>query len=528
MVEREDSEYYLLLKALEEEIRIFIKEELSIENPQWWEQLIPDDVKENAEKRKERDERRKDWDYEEQPLISYIDFPDYEKIIIKKDNWENIFQHVFRDKNSISVKLKEIEPIRNAISHTRNLDSLEIRNIKFYSEEILRGISHYRENKSRLTPKLISLKLRSPKPKMDGFITVSSDRIVYPLDSVIHVRANLRHIIENENIIYEIFNLKEELLLSQTLDPTTCNVSELTKGNIFQVDFKMNGDKWMIGNDYIVKGTYGASYAKNIFTVEQRIPVIQTDQSVYSIHNDLILTIIDPDADKDNQIPEFIGDRNDSKLTIECPYGKIDGYRLKETGNSTAIFQGIIRILGIRGDGSVIKWNIDGEIIDKIQGTGIDDGFIGGKLGDEITITYENDSGVVTTRFFISNYGAIVEIDKRTYRPNDKIYLTVIAPDFNFDYDLPDEIGQEPESMIRIRTGIDELSNYKLVETGNDTGIFTGELQLVDSLEKSSNRYQSKFGPNDGCIACKKDDFIEITFEPFKDKTVIGKASIKP
>ena len=366
------------------------------------------------------------------------------------------------------------------------------------------------------------------KPVMDGSITVSSDRTIYPLDSIIHVRAQLDYVIKNENIIYEIFNSKGELLLSRTLDPLTCDGSKLTIDNIFQADFKMNGDKWMIGNQYTVRGTYGISYAEDSFTIDQRTPVIQTDKTVYSIHSNLILTVIDPDADKDNQIPEFVGDRNDSKLTIECPYGKIDGYRLKETGNSTGIFQGIIRILGISKDGNVIKWNRDGKIIDKIQGTGIDDGFIGGKRDDIITITYENGNRVVATSFFVSNYDAIVEMDKIVYRPNDKVRITVVASNFSFNFDSKNEIDQESKNMIRIRTSIDELSNYKLVETGIDTGVFTGELQLVDSLEKSSNRYQSKFGPNDGCIACKNKDIIEIIFVPFKNKLIIGDASIKP
>ena len=34
---------------------------------------------------------------------------------------------------------------------------------------------------------------------------------------------------------------------------------------------------------------------------------------------DMILTVIDPDADKDNQKPEYVGDREDSKLIIESP-----------------------------------------------------------------------------------------------------------------------------------------------------------------------------------------------------------------
>jgi len=357
-------------------------------------------------------------------------------------------------------------------------------------------------------------------------ISTSSDRTVYPLDSTMHMRANIGAVIQGEKITFEVFNSKRKLLLSQKIDPETYDHPGLKGTNIFEVSFKMEGDEWKVGEEYIVRATHSSSYSEDSFLVDQRIPIVQSDKSVYMINSDMILTVIDPDADKDNQVPEYVGDREDSKLIIESPYGKIDGYKLRETGDSTGIFQGIIGILGIRKDGSVIKQKIDGKIIDKIQGTGIDDGFIGGPPGQEITITYKNNTSTAKLSVFVSNFGVAIEMDQKVYRPDDKVYLTVVAPDFNFDSESIDEIGQKPEGIIRIRTGKDELLNYKLVETGPDTGIFTGELQLTKSQEKSS-KSQTKFSPNDGHIACNNDDFIEVIFNVFGDEEIVGRAMIK-
>lgn len=360
-----------------------------------------------------------------------------------------------------------------------------------------------------------------------GSMTVSSDRTVYPLDSIIHVRANIPSIIEGEKILFEVFNSKRKLLLSQRINPTKTEYPDLAEANLFQVCFKMEGNEWKVGEAYIVRATHGSSYSEDSFLIDQRNSVIQSDKSVYMINSDMILTVIDPDADKDNQVAEYVGDTEDSKLIIESKYGKIEGYKLRETGDSTGIFQGIIGILGVRKDGTVIPRSIDGKIIDKIQGTGIDNGFIGGAPGEEIIISYKNKSNVEHLSIFVSNFGAVVEMDQKIYCPNDKVYLTVVAPDFNFDSETVDEIGQKPESTIIIRTSKDELTNYKLVETGIDSGIFTGEVQLTESNDESLRKPRRNIGPIDGLIRCSKDDFIEVIFNPFENESVTGRALIK-
>ena len=357
-------------------------------------------------------------------------------------------------------------------------------------------------------------------------ISVSSDRTIYPLNSTMHMRARIGSIIKGGKIIFKIFNSKRKLLLSHTVDPEKSDYSEMAKENIFQACFQMEGDQWKEGEKYIVRATYSDSYSEDGFAIDKRTPVIQSDKSVYMIGSDVILTVIDPDADKDNDVAEFVGDRDDSKVTIESKYGKIDGYRLKETGDSTGIFQGVIGILGIRKNGSVIPQNFDGKVIDKIQGIGTDDGFIGGALSDKITITYKNSSNIVSIPIYISDFGATIEMDQKIYAPTDKVYLTVVAPDFSFDSKKIDVIGQDLQDIIHIRTSVDKLNGYKLVETGPDTGIFTGELQLIPIKDGSSKQSKST-GPTDGVINCNNEDFIEISFTSFEQETVVSRSTIK-
>ena len=372
-----------------------------------------------------------------------------------------------------------------------------------------------------------SKKIHLERSVKDIAITVSTDRTVYPLNSVIHVYANPKHVIKEKKIIFELFNSKEKLLLSKAIDPENYEDSELARENMFQARFEMKGEEWKTGETYSARATHDSSYNEYKFAVDQRMPVIQSDKSVYMVGDDMILTVIDPDADKDSEKVEFVGDREDSKIIVESKYGKIDGYRLRETGKSEGIFQGIIGILRILRDGTVIPQKIGDKTIDKIQGTGInDDGFIGGMPDDEITISYKNSTGTASLAVFMSDFGCAVIMDKKIYHPTDKVCLTVVAPDFNLDFEKNDEIGQSPHSTIRIQTGVDRLENYKLVETGPDTGTFVGELQLVPIDEKSSESFKLR-GPYDGSLGCNKKDVIEVVFTWWKDESTTAKAIIR-
>lgn len=438
------------------------------------------------------------------------------------------------DSNEISPMYFDvgiIQQIKTASSLCKNKLDVSKRDARVLSDlRILSKLVETIIEKLEITTEHVEEKIKEKlksEPEMEYAISVSSDRTVYPLDSTMHMRANIGdYFIEGEKILFEVFNSTGKLLLSKIVDPKNNNYPELAEAGIVQADFKMEGKEWKVGSMYVVKATYGSSWAEDSFLIDKRMPVVQSDKSVYTINGDMILTVIDPDADKDNQVAEFAGDREDSKVIIESKWGKIDGYRLRETGDSTGIFQGIIGVLGVRKDGTILPRNIDGKIIDKIQGTGIEDGFIAGELGEEITISYTNKTGTAYLTIYVANFGAVVEMDQKIYTPNDKVYLTIVAPDFNFDSEIVNEIGQSPESIIRIRTSKDKLKNYKLVETGVDTGIFTGEVQLTEDAE-IAKKHRENLGPNDGILYCDKEDFIEVAFSPFGNEEIVGRAMIK-
>lgn len=117
-------------------------------------------------------------------------------------------------------------------------------------------------------------------------------------------------------------------------------------------------------------------------------------------------------------------------------------------------------------------------------------------------------------------YGATIELDQKVYTWTDKVYITVVAPDYNLDSDLIDKIGDNPDSRIIIETSKGKLDLYKLVETGTDTGIFTGEVVLTGFKRQDASEYEKEFvlektegsGPTNGQIASSNDDSITVSF----------------
>ena len=141
--------------------------------------------------------------------------------------------------------------------------------------------------------------------------------------------------------------------------------------------------------------------------------------------------------------------------------------------------------------------------------------------------------------------------DKATYTWTDKIFITIVAPDFNFDTHSIDEIGNDSFNPIKISTRGHTLDQYKLVETGPSTGIFTGEIILTgfchdadgntDTGTQSRNSSECSVGddtnprtepsqnggPTNGFLETDNDDGITISFEYTENETVLGSAPIR-
>jgi len=231
---------------------------------------------------------------------------------------------------------------------------------------------------------------------------------------------------------------------------------------------------------------------------------------------------------------ESVGNKPDSKLIISSSKGKISNYKLVETGNSTGIFQGIIGLVGVFKNGKIKSYKLGNRTITKTQGKGHDNGFLRAGRGDELLFSYRSKSGTANLTAFVTDFGATIELDQKKYTWTDKVFITVLAPDFNFNSKRIDTIGNSTENKITISSSKGKIKNYKLVETGTDTGIFTGEITLtgfqnshIPNFPKNKRFGKTKGdGPSNGLLATSNDDFIEVALNYFGEEIIIGRALI--
>jgi hypothetical protein len=128
-----EKEPHFILDDLESALRKCIKSNLEKISENWWVERVPPDIIERTEEKRNKDELKRE-------LIEYLDFADYVKIILRRDNWRDAFQKIFKDQEAILVKLRELEPIRNAVRHDRELTTEQREKLKMYSQDILRKI----------------------------------------------------------------------------------------------------------------------------------------------------------------------------------------------------------------------------------------------------------------------------------------------------------------------------------------------------------------------------------------------------
>jgi len=281
-------------------------------------------------------------------------------------------------------------------------------------------------------------------------------------------------------------------------------------------------------------------------TFDLRNGALQSDKSVYIIGSDMILTLIEPDFDLDNDMAEVydldliewdsdaatctMGDRLTNGGCETTDSFDPEPSDLRETGDSTGIFQSVIEIPSTldtdrlqRGEEIVLEYTDWGP-------SGAD--FVGDEDED------------VNLTIFTSNFGATVELDQKVYTWTDKVYITIVAPDHNYDSNLVDTIGDTANDAVKVATRGHDINQYHLVETGTDTGIFTGEVILIgfthdaDGLSSTgTNGNDGPFGPGsdsaddtgptNGFLQADDDDGLTVSFEFSADETVVGSALIR-
>ena len=141
----------------------------------------------------------------------------------------------------------------------------------------------------------------------------------------------------------------------------------------------------------------------------------------------------------------------------------------------------------------------------------------------------------------------MITFDKITYTWTDKVYITILAPEYNLDSDTIDEIGNTVQNPIRIFTGNHTLDQYKLVETGPNTDVFAGYIILTgfehdadgdnyphDEYDYSPNPRTGDgngatigLGPTNGFLENTGDDTITVSFKFSEDETIVKSTLIR-
>ena len=306
---------------------------------------------------------------------------------------------------------------------------------------------------------------------------------------------------------------------SETNTDTDDDKGCILQGDILQVEYNDPTDASGQSNTVTDSATF-----------DLRNGVLQSDKSVYIIGSDMILTLIEPDFDLDSSQNETYDldlikwSSSAATVTMGDADGEIGAFdpeplSFRETGPSTGIFQVVVEIPQIL-DGSSLQ---RGEEID-LEYTDW------GPSGSDYVGDQDED---IRLTVFTSNFGATIDLDQKVYSWTDKVYITVVAPDHNFDNNLIDEIGESDEDPLRVATKGYDLDNYRLVETGFDTGIFTGEVILTGFAHDPTGDGNEVVprttgnGPTDGYLQTPSDGGISVSYEFSEDETVFTSSIIR-
>ena len=280
----------------------------------------------------------------------------------------------------------------------------------------------------------------------------------------------------------------------------------------------------------------GNSYtATDSSTLDMRTGSLLSDKSVYVIGSDAIITLVEPDFNFDGDsiesyslgLVEWDSDAGTVNLNNGCPSACIfdpEPSKFRETGGDTGIFQTVIEI-----PTKISTTNLD-------RGEKIDLEYVDyGPSGEANAADSTED---IELNIYTSNFGATIELDSKVYTWTDRVFVTIVAPDWNTDSALIDEIGGSTDKSLTAQTRDNKLTAYKLVENGPDTGIFTGEITLIgfahdadgdgDTTEGPTQTFaEGAAGPTDGYLGATESDGVTVSFEYTEDATVVSSSLIR-
>ncbi len=137
--------------------------------------------------------------------------------------------------------------------------------------------------------------------------------------------------------------------------------------------------------------------------------------------------------------------------------------------------------------------------------------------------------------------GTPIQFNKQVFSWTDRVNITIYAPELDSDPNLIDTIGETQNNKLTVCT-TGHCIPYKLSETGADTGIFSGYVDLTgDPSQKGSEGIDGNgenptgimstcnpiCGPTGGMLPATGSDGISVSFEYNQDQTITGSALIR-
>ena len=116
--------HWQILNELEQRLRQVVERRLkNLSGSNWGKQRVPQTVRERWLVRQQEDRTDGRPVYAD---IQYADFMDLAHVITRRDNWREVFQSIFVDRNDIAVSLRRLHPVRKALAHSRPLGRADV------------------------------------------------------------------------------------------------------------------------------------------------------------------------------------------------------------------------------------------------------------------------------------------------------------------------------------------------------------------------------------------------------------------
>ena len=278
-------------------------------------------------------------------------------------------------------------------------------------------------------------------------------------------------------------------------------------------------------------------------TFDLRTGTLSVDKDVYVMGSDMVITVTDPDLNLDSttcesyamSLIEWDSAADSSELLAASTATNTSSSftsnpsSIEETGCDTGVFQTVTTL--------------------PVQTVGQGDP----EFGETVTLTYrdvglsgetdvEGDTADIETTFSISNFGALVELDKALYNWTDTVYVTITSPDHNNNSAAEETIGTSSLPIqVTSRNGkmctTAQGSAYAIAaETGPDTGVFEMEVALTGyNLTTAHNNPQattdtstcsSSSSTGHDLIMAGQTDGVSVSYEYTDSVVVVASASV--